>query len=158
MSAEHSESSDIFCRISADEVEVHTIYETDDHLGILAHNGNTEGFSVIFPREHHPSRRLEVSRSVRRALDDATTEVEELLVEAFEAVGSCAVVWEGCGINHLHTKVIPLLSTDGEWRHIPAATWKSEQVTNYPGYVTTEPGPPQSPDDLRRTATRILGQ
>jgi len=86
----------------------------------------------------------------------ASKEVSKILVEKFETVDRVGVVFEGYGVNHLHTKLFPLHGTKGSWREI-----KSEMNTkfqNYPGYISTHDVSRASDEELEELARFLRGE
>ncbi len=45
----------IFCKIVRGELPSHKIWEDETHLAFLTIFPNTEGFSVVIPKEHYDS-------------------------------------------------------------------------------------------------------
>ena len=45
----------IFCQIATGAEPCHSVFEDERHLGFLDIFPNTEGFSVVITKEHHPS-------------------------------------------------------------------------------------------------------
>lgn len=65
-----------------------------------------------------------------------------------------ALVAEGMGVDHAHTKLVPLHGIpEGPWRPmVPPKRVFSEQ---YRGFITTHDGPRARDEDLDRLAERI---
>lgn len=144
----------IFCQIVAGASPSHTIWEDDTHVAFLSIFPNTEGVSVVIPKQHYDSYLFDQSDEVIAALMHATKQVARKLDAAFEDVGRTAVVCEGFGINHLHTKLFPLHGTASDaWqsRTSKVATYFKE----YPGYVSSHDAARAEDNELNALATKI---
>jgi len=122
----------IFCDIAAGKAPCHKIWEDDDHLAFLSIFPNTDGFSVVIPKAHHPSYAFDLPDEVLSALMLATKRVAKQLDRAFDDVGRCGMVFEGYGVDHVHAKLIPLHGTASldQWRPIESTSPKFfERVT-----------------------------
>ena len=139
----------IFCRIVAGNEPCHLLYEDELHLGFLDIFPNTEGFSVVITKLHHPSDVARVDGDVAAGLLEAARNVAAKIAAAYDDVARCAVVFEGMMIDHLHAKVIPLHETVGVTPGPePETTARSQQYfETYPGYVTTEIASKQADDE-----------
>ncbi len=130
----------IFCQIASGAEPHHSIFEDEVHLGFLDIFANTEGFSVVITREHHPSDIARADAAVVCELMRAARLVAAKIASAYDDVDRCAVVFEGMMIDHLHAKVIPMHQTAG-LRPGPEAdtTARGDQFFEaYPGYITTK--------------------
>ncbi len=130
----------IFCKIAAGAEPSHMVFEDESHLGFLDIFPNTEGFSVVITKDHHPSDIARADAAVVSELMRAARLVAAKIAAAYDDVDRCAVVFEGMMIDHLHAKVIPMHQTAG-LRPGPEAetTARGDQYFEaYPGYVTTE--------------------
>jgi diadenosine tetraphosphate (Ap4A) HIT family hydrolase len=126
----------IFCKIVAGEAPCHKIWEDDQHLAFLSIFPNTEGFSVVIPKEHHSSYAFDTPDEVLSALVLAAKKVGKLLDEKLDDVGRTGLIFEGFGVDHLHAKLFPMHGTDlTEWQPI-----KSDQrvyFEKYQGYISS---------------------
>ena len=130
----------VFCRIASGTESCHRVYEDEHCLGFLDIFPNTEGFSVVITKLHHPSDVVRVDGDVAAGLLEAARHVAAKIAAAYDDVARCAVVFEGMMIDHLHAKIIPLHQTaDAKPGPEPEKTARSHQYFEaYPGYVTTE--------------------
>ena len=148
----------IFCKIAAKEIPAYIIWESRTHIAFLSPYPNTEGFSVVIPKEHQPSAVLELPQETYQDLMTATKEVAGLLQEAFEDVGRVGLLVEGLGINHAHTKLMPLHGTqevaNGSWKqyHSQIETY----FDSYKGYISSHDGPSAKKKELENTKNKIL--
>ncbi len=115
----------------AGKAPCHKIWEDDDHLAFLSIFPNTDGFSVVIPKAHHPSYAFDLPDEVLSALMLATKRVAKQLDRAFDDVGRCGMVFEGYGVDHVHAKLIPLHGTASldQWRPIESTSPKFSNVT-----------------------------
>ncbi|CAI2431254.1 HIT family protein [Serratia liquefaciens] len=127
----------IFCDMVAGKVPCHQIWEDEGHIAFLSIYPNTDGFSVVIPKAHYPSYAFELPDEVLHALILATKQVAQLLDRAFDDVARCGMVFEGFGVDHVHSKLIPMHGTAS------LATWKPIEATSekffehYEGYLSS---------------------
>ncbi len=127
----------IFCKIVVGEAPSHTIWESDTHLAFLSIFPNTKGFSVVIPKEHHPSYVFKADEQVMIDLMKAAKQVALLLDEKLDDVGRTGLMFEGFGVDHLHAKLFPMHGTAGEseWREHPSKIDTYFEV--YQGYISS---------------------
>lgn len=131
-------SSDcIFCKIAHGDTPSHKIWEDEKHLAFLSIFPNTEGTTVVIPKEHHPSYAFDLTDSVLSELVLATKKVAKLLDSKLEDVGRTAMVFEGYGIDHVHAKLFPMHGTAGlkEWKKIESNI--DTYFDTYEGYISS---------------------
>ena len=145
----------IFCKIAKGELPCHKIWEDENYLSFLSIFPNTDGFTIVIPKQHRESYVFDNDNKVMNNLMIATKTTARILDNYFKDVGRSAVVFEGFGVDHLHFKIYPLHGTAlADWKPIE----KKEDVffEKYPGYVTTlESGTPANNDDLAILAKNI---
>ena len=144
----------IFCRIVIGNLPCYQIFEDSHHLGFLTIFPNTEAFSVVIPKAHHVSDFAQAPADVVDGLMMAARVVATKIVQAYEQVERCALVFEGIMVDHLHAKIIPLHASQSfKASQIPHS---DRYFTAYEGYITTiEPAQPAQPADLQRVADKI---
>ena len=148
----------VFCRIVVGDEPCHLVYEDELHLGFLDIFPNTEGFSVVITKLHHPSDIARADGDVAAGLLEAARNLAAEIAAAYDDVARCAVVFEGMMIDHLHAKIIPLHETADVTPGPEAETTaRSHQYfETYPGYVTTEIASKQADDEhLATVAAKI---
>jgi histidine triad (HIT) family protein len=129
----------IFCQIAAGEAPAHKIWEDEKHTAFLTIFPNTEGFSVVIPKDHYSSYFAEVPEEVTLGLVAAAREVVKKIDKAFPDVGRTALMFEGFGVDHLHAKLMPLHDTASD-------TWKQHlskvktYFKTYEGYISSHDG------------------
>ncbi len=144
----------IFCQIVEGKAPAYLIWEDDRHIAFLSSRPNTEGFSVVIPREHYSSYAFDLPDETLTGLTLAAKEVGKLLDRKFEDVGRTAMVYEGFGIDHVHAKLIPLHGTNqNEWQ--PIVSNNDEYFEKYLGYIATHDAKPASQKELARLARFI---
>jgi diadenosine tetraphosphate (Ap4A) HIT family hydrolase len=126
---------DVFSKIVRGELPCHKVWEDEHHLAFLSIFPNTEGVTVVIPKDYQPSNVWKVAPVRLTQLMDAVRTVAEKLVRAFPDCDRPALVFEGFGVDYLHAKLFPMHGTAGEWRPIHGAitTWYDE----YPGYISS---------------------
>ena len=141
----------IFCSIAAGTLPARVVWESETHIAFLTPFPNTEGFTVVIPKEHQPSYVFEATPAVVHALMDAARIVADKIDTAFEDVGRTGVIFEGFGVDHLHAKLFPMHGTVND-------TWKEHPSTidtyfdTYQGYISSHDGQPA--DDATLDAVR----
>ena len=127
----------IFCKIASGEAPSHTIWEDENHMAFLSIYPNTEGFTVVIPKEHQSSYVFDVSDEVLTDLILASKKVGKLLDAAFDDVGRTGMIFEGFGVDHLHAKLIPMHGTANmqEWKQLKSNVDK--YFDSYEGYLSS---------------------
>ena|SRR3989344_8618425 len=97
----------IFCKIARGELHSYKIWENDDFVAFLSLYPETEGMTIVIPKEHIPSYFLEVDDEVVCELMIAAKEVARILDTKLDNVLRTKVVFEGLEIDHLHAKLYP---------------------------------------------------
>lgn len=127
----------IFCKIVKGESPSYKIWEDADHIAFLSIFPNTEGTTVVIPKAHHTSYAFDLPDQVLANLVLATKKVAKLLDSKLEDVGRTAMVFEGFGIDHVHSKLFPMHGTANmsEWKPIESKVDK--YFDKYEGYVSS---------------------
>ncbi len=128
----------IFCQIAQKQAPSHIVWEDENHLAFLSIFPNTEGFTVVIPKQHYGSYAFAQDDSVLCDLVVATKKVAKLLDNYFDDVTRCGMFFEGYGVDHLHSKLSPM-HRGGEFE-----TGKSIEIAKpdlffdeYPGYLSS---------------------
>lgn len=139
----------------AGQIPYHKIYEDEKHLAFLTIFPNTEGATVVITKEHFGSSAFEQPDSVLQELIIATKRTAQILTHYFSDVGRCGMVFEGFGVDHLHSKVYPLHGTNiEEWRPIESGK-KKDYYELYPGYICSNDSKLADNDQLATLAKKI---
>jgi diadenosine tetraphosphate (Ap4A) HIT family hydrolase len=126
----------IFCKIVKGEAPSFKIWEDNRHLAFLSIFPNTEGFSVVITKEHYDSYAFNLPDDVLTNLVLATKHVAKLLDEKLDDVGRTGMIFEGFGVNHVHSKLFPMHGTkDEEWKQRVSKVDKFFE--NYEGYISS---------------------
>ena len=126
----------IFCKIVKGESPCHKIWEDDNYLAFLSIFPNTEGFSVVITKEHYPSYAFDLSEEVLSGLVLASKKVAKLLDSKLEDVGRTGMIFEGFGVDHVHTKLFPMHGTKMlEWK--PLKSNVDKYFEKYEGYISS---------------------
>lgn len=145
----------IFCKIVAGEVPAHRVWEDDAHLAFLSIYPNTEGVTVVIPKQHYSSYAFDLPDDVLSGLILATKRVAKMLDAGFEDVGRTAMVFEGFGVDHVHSKLYPMHGTADMKRWMPAESKIDTYFTHYPGYISSHDAGQADNDSLKATAEKI---
>ena len=146
----------IFCEIVKGNAPSYKIWEDEKHLAFLTISPNTEGLSVVIPKEHHQSYAFDLPDNVLSDLILATKKVAKLLDEKLADVGRTAMVFEGFGVDHVHAKLYPMHGTANiaEWK--PLESIGSEYYEKYPGFINTQDYEGVTNEDLKKTQEKII--
>lgn len=128
----------IFCQISQGKVPAHVIWEDDTFMAFLSIFPNTEGFTVVIPKEHYHSYAFENSDEVLCGLILATKKVANILDNYFDDVTRCGMFFEGYGVDHLHSKLFPMHGA-GEFSQGKDIEIAKPDIffEKYPGYLSS---------------------
>jgi histidine triad (HIT) family protein len=126
----------IFCKIVAGDVPSHQIWEDEHYLAFLTIFPNTEGATVVIPKTHYSSYAFDLPDEVLSNLLLATKKVAKLLDSKLEDVGRTAMVFEGFGVDHVHSKLYPMHGTKmNDWKPIESAI--NKYFEKYEGYISS---------------------
>ena len=144
----------IFCKIAKNEAPAYVVWEDENHIAFLSRAPNTEGVTVVIPKTHFSSYIFDTTNEVMNNLMIASKEVAKILENSFEDVGRVAVVFEGYGINHLHTKLFPMHGTnEKDWK--PISSNVNTYFEKYTGYISSHDYRNISEKQLENTLSKI---
>lgn len=145
----------IFCKIVKDEAPSYKVWEDDKHLAFLSIFPNTEGTTVVIPKAHYTSYAFDLPNEVLSELIIATKKVAKLLDLKLEDVGRTAMVFEGFGVDHVHSKLFPMHGTENmkEWKPIESKVDK--YFDKYEGYISSHDYKREEDEKLNSLATKI---
>lgn len=146
----------IFCKIAQGQAPAHVIWEDDAHMAFLSIFPNTEGFTVVIPKEHHGSYAFEQSDEVLSNLILATKKVANILDSYFEDVNRCGMFFEGYGVDHLHSKLSPMHG-GGDFLHGKSVEIAKPDIffSQYPGYLSSHDSKRADDAELAKLAEKI---
>ncbi len=147
----------IFCKIVKGEMPSHKVWEDQNHLAFLTIFPNTKGVTVVITKQHYSSYAFALPDDVLSELMLATKKVANLLDEKLEDVGRTAMVFEGYGVDHVHSKLFPMHGTkDQTWKPIES---KIEKYFNkYEGYISSHDYHRAEDSELAELAKKIKGE
>jgi diadenosine tetraphosphate (Ap4A) HIT family hydrolase len=136
----------VFCCIVRGSIPCAKVWEDENFLAFLDIRPTTKGMTLVVPKLHRQSYIFDESDEVISQLLGASRKVARMLEKAF-GVKRVAVVAEGVGVDHLHTKLYPLHGFDGK----PQIELPKENIyfEKYPGYISTQIGPENTPEKLQ---------
>jgi len=144
----------IFCKIAAGEAPCYKVWEDDNHMAFLSLNPNTEGFTVVIPKDHYESYAFENDDKVLTDLVLAAKKVGKILDNSFDDVGRTGMVLEGFGVNHLHAKLFPMHGTKADkWEPIHSNI--DTYFEKYQGYISSHDSLRASEEKLAETLGKI---
>ena len=146
----------IFCKIVKSEAPCHKIWEDEKYLAFLSIFPNTEGFSVVTTKDHHPSYPFSLPDEVLLGLTIAAKNVAQLLDAKLENVGRTGMIFEGFGVDHVHAKLFPMHGTKMEsWK--PMKSNVDKYFEKYEGYVSSHDYKRADDSMLAELAKKIRG-
>ncbi len=127
----------IFCKITRGESPIFKVWEDDKHLAFLSIFPNTPGVTVVITKDHYTSYAFDLPDQVLAELVIATKKVAKLLDAKLDDVGRTAMVFEGFGVNHVHSKLFPMHGTSNmtEWKMLESKVDKF--FKKYEGYISS---------------------
>lgn len=145
----------IFCKIVRSDIPSHKVYEDENYLAFLTIFPNTEGFTVVIPKQHYPSYAFEVPDEVLTGLVLAAKKVAKKIDRAYEDVGRTGLIFEGFGVDHLHAKLFPMHGTGDmkKWQQVSSNIDK--YFEKYEGYISSHDGPRADDAKLKEIVQRI---
>jgi diadenosine tetraphosphate (Ap4A) HIT family hydrolase len=144
----------IFCAIALGHAPCHEIWEDEKHLAFLSIFPNTEGFSVLITKRHHPGYAFELPDHVLAGLVLAAKRVGRLLDRKLGDVGRTGLILEGFAVDHAHAKLFPMHGTRmPQWR--PLSRPADKYFERYEGYISSHDYSREGDDRLAELAARI---
>lgn len=128
----------LFCQIVNHELPSHVIAENDEFLAFLSIYPNTQGTTVVIPKQHFPSYAFHLDDEILFKLIKFTKQVAHQLDHYFEDVARTAMVFEGFGVDHVHAKLFPMHGTQHthqQWQPIKSSV--ELYFDQYQGYISS---------------------
>jgi len=148
----------VFCDIVAGTVPCHRVWEDDGYLAFLSIFPNTPGVTVVIPKQHWSSYAFELPDDVLTGLVIATKRVALMLDAGLDDVGRTGMIFEGFGVDHVHSKLFPMHGTAelGGWRPIHGEI--DTYFDRYEGYLSSHDCARAEDSDLAALAKAIRDQ
>lgn len=144
----------IFCKIVRGEAPAHIIWEDEKYLAFLSIFPNTEGFSVVIPKQHYSSYAFDLDDSVLSELIIAAKKVGKLLDKKLGDVGRTGFILEGFGVDHVHAKLFPMHGTKmDKWQELKSSVDK--YFDQYEGYISSHDYKRADDEKLAELANKI---
>ncbi len=145
----------LFCEIVTKKEKAHIIWEDEKHIAFLSIFPNTKGFTVVIPKIHYASYAFELSDTIYSELMIASKKVGLLLDRAFDEVARTGLIMEGYGVDHVHTKLIPMHGTAKfkKWEQVQVT--KEKYFSEYEGYLSSHDCKIAAEKDLEMLAKKI---
>lgn len=143
----------IFCKIINGEFDSAKVWEDDEFLAILEIMPNTKGVTLVLTKKHYDSYAFKLPEDVYLRLMSASKKVAKVLEKGLN-IKRVAMVMEGMGVNHSHTKLYPLHGVKDKFN---PADLPEENIffEKYGGYVTTQRGKKADINELKKLAEEI---
>jgi diadenosine tetraphosphate (Ap4A) HIT family hydrolase len=146
----------IFCLIVSGQAPAHKIWEDEKHMAFLSIFPNTEGFSVVIPKQHYSSYIFDLPDAVMQDLVAASKKVAKLLDSSLPDVGRTGMIFEGFGVDHVHAKLFPMHGTKmEEWK--PVKSNVDKYFEQYEGYISSHDWKRGDDTKLAELAKHIRG-
>lgn len=143
----------VFCNIASKVIPSHVVDEDEDYIAFLSIFPSAKGNTVVIPKAHYSSCIYEQDDEVVLGLMRFSRRVARK-IDSYFGVDRTAIVFEGYGVNHLHSKLIPLHGTKkGEWK--PIESKLKHYMVEYAGYIVSADGLRESDDSLAKLAKEI---
>src|SRR3989338_3357292 len=144
----------VFCKIVNGQAPCHQIWEDANHLAFLSIFPNTEGFTVVTTKKHYTSYAFDLSDEILKKLVIATKKVAKLLDVKLEDVGRTGMIFEGFGVDHVHSKLFPMHGTKNKkWK--PLSSGIKKYFKKYEGYISSHDYKRENDDKLKKIAQKI---
>lgn len=146
----------VFCQIALGQAPAHVVWESETHLAFLSIFPNTEGFTVVIPKEHYGSYAFEQSDEVLSQLVLATKKVANILDNYFSDTARTGMFFEGYGVDHLHSKLFPMHGTGDmkTWQPIDSEI-QDMYFKQYPGFLSSNNSHRANDEKLAELAAKI---
>jgi diadenosine tetraphosphate (Ap4A) HIT family hydrolase len=133
----------------------HIVWEDEAHLAFLAIYPDTTGFCVVIPKAHHPSHAWDLPDKVPADLTLAARQVVLLPDRALVGAARMGLIFEGCGVDHVHAKLFPMHGAGDESSFRPISSFVDRFFQRYEGYISSNDGARADDKDLSRLADHI---
>ena len=98
----------IFCRIVKGEIPSFKFWEDQNHIAFLSIYPDTEGMTILVPKNHYSSYVFEQKKEVINKLMLAAKKVSKILDARLDNIERTCLLFEGFEIDHLHAKLYPI--------------------------------------------------
>ena len=115
----------------------HKFWEDDEYIAFLSIFPNTKGFTIVTTKKHYPSYAFDLDDNVLTNLVIASKKVARLLDSKLEDVERTGMIFEGFGVDHVHSKLFPMHGTTNmkKWRKLSSEVNKFFE--KYEGYISS---------------------
>jgi len=148
----------VFCAIAAGDAPCHKVWEDERHLAFLSIFPNTDGFTVVIPRQHYSSYAFDLEDTALSELVVAAKRVGLLIDRTLQCVGRTGMIFEGFGVDHVHAKLFPMHGTAGLGQWKPIHSTERTFFHSYEGYISSHDGERAADDHLAAIARSIRGE
>lgn len=145
----------IFCQIVKGKIPSYKIWEDEKFVAFLSVTPNTEGFSVVIPKQHYSGYVFGMPDKEMLAFMHAVKTVSQLLENKLDDVGRTAVILEGFGVDHAHAKLFPMHGTIGMRVWNKPRPKVKKFFKKYEGYVSSHSSEKMPDELLKKIADKI---
>ncbi len=147
----------VFCEINKSNIKPRIFWEDENYIAFLSGWPNTEGFSVILPKEHYDSDVLKMPNDKLQEFILVAKKVSNILMKYFKDVGRVGLITEGTGVNHAHIKLFPMHGTEnlkeGNWEQVHSKI--DTYFEKYEGHISSNEGPKADEQKLIELAKKL---
>lgn len=144
----------LFCQIVEKSIAARIINEDDHHLAFLTPFPNTDGFSVVITKEHYSSYIFDLPEPVFQNLMRFSKETAALIDKKL-GVRRTGLICEGMGIDHAHTKLVPLHGIPpGDWQPVRSTIRDFYEV--YPGFIASHDSHMQNEERINAIYQKLI--
>ena len=149
----------IFCSIASNRISSHCFWQDDSHMAFLSIYPNTSGFTVVIPKKHYPSYAFSLPDTELSNLIIASKKVALIIDSKFETVGRTGLILEGFGVDHVHSKLMPMHGTkhvSENWQ--PILSTNKKYFETYEGFLSSNDSYRADENELSKLAAFLRDQ
>lgn len=144
-----------YCEIAKGIQPCHKIWEDNDFLAFLSIFPNTDGFTILITKEHHPGYIFDLPDGLLHKFISAGKSVAKLLDSKLDDVGRTGLIVESTGIDHVHIKLIPMHGTANINKWKPTVAYLDKYFNKYEGYLSSHESFREDDKKLEKIAKKI---
>ena len=146
----------LFCQIANGEKPAFVFWENTDFMAFLSIYPNIIGFSVVIPRLHKTSYVFDQSAQDISGIMEASRAASLILQSRMSDVSRVGVMFEGFGVDHLHTKLFPMVGTGEMSQWSPIRSQVRHVFEKYEGYMSSHDGPQADSTSLQWLRDQLI--
>lgn len=149
----------LFCNFVTGNIKTPWLFwEDEEFMAFLTIFPNTEGATVVIPKNHFTSDVLDLPDEYLQKFILTAKKVSKILIDKFDEVWRVWLIMEWTWINHAHIKLYPMHWTEylknWNWKEVPS-TSKSKYFDVYEWYLNSSDSEIVSDEIIRSVADRL---